>query len=277
MKQLITTTFTAFVNEHYSNDRSSSCCNAPLDDEHMCTECGAYETNENFEDDDFANTLSDQSGDMPADVSNITKLIIDGNFERSKILGMDGNSVKVRMTDQDFKYAPDSLALRDFGFETWSSKPYDVKLKLEDADPSERVVTYSVEYAEKGAKRLKAEPEEDNFEADDEYYKDDEFETLPETPDDDSDDIVSKNDRLFRSDDISLDDDDDEELMEGRKKKVQGGFAKLKVKNAPKYSNPNNKARRDAKKTGGLNQVPKAKIMKKDLAKTIDKKPLDTD
>lgn len=238
--------------------------------------------NENFSEENFerAEELSDTStASLPEEVSKIAKTIVDGNFEKHKVLGVEGDTIKLRATDQDFKYAPDTLALRDFGFEAWSSKPYDVKLTLDDADPNEREITYKIEYVEKNAERRKVDPDAgpEVGSDDDEYYKPEDYGDVPEEPEADKEGMVGDKDgdNFIDRGEFLDDDDEDEELMEGRKKKVSGGFAALKIKKAPKYSNPNNKARREEskkKKNSGFKKKDTKKILKKDNEKMAETK-----
>jgi len=52
MKDIITTNFSDFVNENFSEEsRVSSCCNAPLNEDDSCSECGAFETFEGKDED----------------------------------------------------------------------------------------------------------------------------------------------------------------------------------------------------------------------------------
>jgi len=235
--------------------------------------------NENYEE-NFERVDDADSGvatsEMPEEVSKIANMIINGNFEGAKVLSVSNSTIKVQATDQDFKYAPDMLALRDFGFETWSSKPYDVKLSLEDADPSKKELIYKIEFVEKEGIRRKVNPE-DQIETpgsdDDEYYKPEDYGDVPEEPED-VDSMVGDTDGdgyIDRGE--FLDDDDEEELMENRKKKVSGGFETLKIKKAPRYSNPNNKARREEnkkRKASGFRKGATKKIMKKDPEKMVE-------
>jgi len=216
--------------------------------------------NENFSEEFDTLTADDVAvEEVPEEVIKLATFIVNGNFEGNRSPKVVDNTIKISVSDQDFKYAPETLNLRDFGFETWSGKPFDVRLKLDDADENSKELTYSIEYAAKSARRAKVEVE-DEFDVEDEYEKNrDEFGDVPETPDEDSGELVAKGTSLFK-DETDLVDDDDEELMEGRKKQ-QGGFPKLKIKQAPKNSNPNFNPK---------NQPKKADLLKKDPKKMTD-------
>lgn len=205
--------------------------------------------------------------ELPKEVGAIATAIINGNFEAFKILGIEGETIKLRASKQDFKYAPDVLTLRDLGFETWSSKPYDVQLELDDADPATSELTYFIEFSPKEMRRAKAETAEDDVEVEDEYTKPSEFEDLPETPEEDQG-TVDRAESLFKSTDDLEDSDDDEGLYEGRKKAQAGGFPKLKIKQAPKKDNPNLNIPKPKGK--GFKPETKSDLMKKDPTKMVD-------
>lgn len=61
MKNIITTNFSDFVNENFSEEsQMSSCCKAPLMEDNSCSECGAFETFEGSGSDDIEKNLRDQ-------------------------------------------------------------------------------------------------------------------------------------------------------------------------------------------------------------------------
>lgn len=185
--------------------------------------------NENFENEKLGTDLATEVGtEVPEEVSKIAAGIVNGNFEGHKILGVEGNTIRIKLSDQDFKYAPDKLTLRDFGFETWSGKPYDVNLSLDDADPSTKEATYSIEFKPKEARRAKVETEEDDFVDDFENQPKDEFGDVPEDPE-----AVADIDTAFKGG-PEVEDDTEDPLFEGRKKKQTGGFPNLKVKEVPR-------------------------------------------
>lgn len=231
--------------------------------------------NENFDNDsEFGDMSGEDTGvqEMPKEVESIVTSIINGNFERHKILGIEGGSVKIRASKQDFDYAPDVLTLRDMGFEAWSGKGFDVKLELDEADPSTGEITYSIEFTPKEARRAKAEVE-DEPEIEDNYYKADDFDSVPETPEEDDAGIIGKDDtRLFRDEEgvpAGEDDDEDEDtVFEGRKKVQTGGFPKLKIKQAPKKDNPNLNIPKT--KGNGLKDKDQPAFLKKDPKKNIE-------
>lgn len=210
-----------------------------------------------------------ETAELPKEVRDIAAFIINGNFEGHKIIGVEGDTIRVKTSKLDFKYAPDVLTLRDMGFETWSSKPYDVKLELDDADPATGELSYFIEFTPKAARRAKVETGEDDNEVEDEYTKPSEFEDLPETPEEDTDGIVNRVDNLFRDEaDILPMEDEEDELYEGRKKAQTGGFPKLKIKQAPKKDNPN----LNIPKVKGKGFKPETKpdLMKKDPKKMVE-------
>ncbi|MFA7156766.1 MAG: hypothetical protein WC123_03645 [Bacilli bacterium] len=223
MKQLIISNFKNYVFENYSNKQKSSCCGAEILEDGTCSECGAYETFEN--DINEESSLETQtSSKLPSEVVDIAKTLVGGFFVRYVFRDADPGKIAVKATDNDFKYAPEVMSLRDLGFESWSSKPYDIKLTLSDSDPDSNILTYDVEYAEKEAKRVKHQEKEiDDFEDSWETHDSNEFDFPEKEPD---------------SSDIS----DEDDIFE---KKVSGGFSKLKIKRAPKNSNPNNKFRKN--------------------------------
>lgn len=178
--------------------------------------------NENFENEELGTDLAAEVGtEVPEEVTKIAAGIVNGNFVDHKILGVEGNTIRVKLSDQDFQYAPDLLTLRDFGFETWSGKPYDVNLKLDDADDSTKEATYSIEFKPKEARRAKVETEEDDFVDRYENEPKDEFPDVPEEPE-----SVRDIDTAFRG----SSEEEDDTLYEGRKKKKTGGFPNLKIK-----------------------------------------------
>jgi hypothetical protein len=182
--------------------------------------------NENFANEEIGTDLAAEVGTaMPEEVSKIAAGIVNGNFEGHKILGVEGNTIRVKLSDQDFQYAPDKLTLKDFGFETWSGKPYDVNLTLDDADPTSKEATYSIEFKPKEARRSKTETEEDDFVDQYENEPRDEFGDVPEEPE-----SLADVDKTFRAEP----DDEEDPLFEGRKKKQTGGFPNLKVKEVPR-------------------------------------------
>lgn len=228
--------------------------------------------NENFdsENEPFgAGQETVSAAELPKEVGAIATAIIRGNFEEFKILGIEGETIKLRASKQDFKYAPDVLTLRDLGFETWSSKPYDVQLELDDADPATSELTYFIVFSPKEMRRAKVENTDADFEIEDEYEKPSEFEDLPETPEEDQDDVVSKTGNLFRAEDELEDsEEEDDGLYEGRKKAQAGGFPKLKIKQAPKKDNPNLNIPKPKGK--GFKPETKSDLMKKDPNKMVD-------
>lgn len=210
-----------------------------------------------------------ETAELPKEVGVIAASIINGNFEGHKIIGVEGDTIRVKTSKQDFKYAPDVLTLRDMGFEAWSGKPYDVKLELDDADPATGELSYFIEFTPKAARRAKVETGEDDNEVEDEYTKPSEFEDLPETPEEDTAGVVGRGDNLFKDEDeLPPADDDEDELYEGRKKAQTGGFPKLKIKQAPKKDNPN----LNIPKVKGKGFKPETKpdLMKKDPKKMVE-------
>lgn len=211
-----------------------------------------------------------ETAELPKEVGDIAASIINGNFEGHKIIGVEGDTIRVKTSKQDFKYAPDVLTLRDMGFEAWSGKPYDVKLELDDADPATGELSYFIEFTPKAARRAKVETGEDDNEVEDEYTKPSEFEDLPETPEDDTSGVVNKGDALFKDEDEipPAEDEDEEGLYEGRKKAQTGGFPKLKIKQAPKKDNLNLNIPKP--KAKGFKPETKSDLMKKDPKKMVE-------
>jgi len=213
--------------------------------------------NENFENEELGTDLTAEVGtEVPEEVSKIAAGIVNGNFEGHKILGVEGNTIKIKLTDQDFQYAPETLTLRDFGFETWSGKPYDVNLKLDDADPASKEATYSIEFKPKEARRAKVETDDDEFVDQYEQEPKDEFEDVPEEPE-----AIADIDAAFKGG-AEADDDNEDPLFEGRKKKQTGGFPNLKIKEV-------------ARKAPVKQEKPvaKADLFKKNLKKMADSEP----
>lgn len=54
MKRIISTNFSDFVNENFSeeNKQKSACCDSPLLEDDSCSECGAFETFEGRDEED---------------------------------------------------------------------------------------------------------------------------------------------------------------------------------------------------------------------------------
>jgi len=211
--------------------------------------------NENLENEEIGTDLAAEVGtEVPEEVTKIAAGIVNGNFEGHKILGVEGNTIKVKLSDQDFQYAPETLTLRDFGFETWSGKPYDVNLKLDDADPSTKEAVYAIEFKPKEARRAKVETgEEDDFIDQYENEPKDEFPDVPEEPE-----AIGDIDTAFKG---STEDEEDP-LYEGRKKKQTGGFPNLKIKEV-------------ARKAPVKQEKPvsKADIFKKNVKKMAETEP----
>ncbi len=230
--------------------------------------------NENFDSENEPNIPGEgasETAELPKEVGNIATTIINGNFEGHKIVGIEGGTIKVKASKQDFKYAPEVLTLRDMGFEAWSGKPYDVKLELDDADPATGELSYFIEFTPKEARRAKTEAGEDEQEFQDEYEKPSEFEDLPETPEEDTAGVVGKSDSLFKNaDELPSEEEEEEEdgLYEGRRKAQAGGFPKLKIKQAPKKDNPNLNVPKPKGK--GFKPETAPDLMKKDAKKMVE-------
>lgn len=187
--------------------------------------------NENLEQEAFEpETFSEPTGEVPPEVIKIAAGIVNGNYEGHKIIGTEGDTIKLRATDQDFKYRPDTLTLRDFGFETWSAKPFDVTLTLLDADPVTKEISYVIEYEPKNARRAKVEIGDEDEDFVDSYEQQpDEFEDVPEPTGRAGQRQLDMADAALMGEPSDID-DDDEDLFEARKKKMPGGFPNIKVK-----------------------------------------------
>lgn len=128
--------------------------------------------------------------ELPQEVINSVKSIVDGNFDQAWRKRFDGDTIRFRVTDTDFKLEPEETLEMDLVQGASKKRKYDVILHFVDkveASPKDQDagiggdLIYSIEYMPKtsSGKSIKSSEEE---EPEDNYYKVQDEPELPESP-----------------------------------------------------------------------------------------------